>query len=151
MGMMRLHSVRSATAIVLIFLMTACSTGGEQALGGDGLPVKNPSESYGHTVGVIDGVLTLEPNGCWTIDLGDGERLAVFPTGFTKDESGRLMSSEDGEIEVGSGDEVTARGGVAPAAGFPGVPDGYWGGYLSFCKPAIEEFVVMDEILRVTS
>ena len=150
MWMIKPHSLRFATAIVLLFLVTACSTGGEDALGGDGLPVKSPSETYEHTVGVIDGVLTLEPNGCWTIDLGDGKRLAVFPTGFTKDDSGSLMASADGEIAVGSGDEVTARGGVAPAAGFPGVPDGYWGNYLTFCKPAIEEFVVMDEILRVT-
>lgn len=124
--------------------------GRRRSPGGDGLPVQNPSESYGNTSQVIDGVLTLESNGCWTIDLGDGKRLAVFPAGFTKNESGLLMSSQDGEIAVASGDEVTARGGVVPAAGFPGVPDGYWGNYLSFCKPDIEEFVVMDEIVRVT-
>jgi hypothetical protein len=149
--MIKRHRVGPSTVIVLMFLIPACSTGGERALGGDRLPVQNPSESYGHTTEDVEGVLTLESTGCWTIDLGDGKRLAVFPAGFTKDVTGQHMRSSDGAVVVGSGDRVAAQGGTVPAAGFPGMPDGYWGNYLSFCKPAIEEFVVMDGILGVNS
>lgn len=136
-------------AVILTTALTACNSAGTEALGGDGLPVQNASESYGHESAELTGIVTLEPNGCWTIDIGDGKRLLVFPEGFTKDDSGMLMRSSDGAIDIGSDDEITAMGGVVAASDFPGIPDGYWGGYLTFCKPPIEEFVVVDEFFSI--
>ncbi|MGB8362746.1 MAG: hypothetical protein WCE80_15205 [Acidimicrobiia bacterium] len=149
--MIKRHQVGLSTVIVLMVLITACSTGGERALGGDGLPVQNPSKSYGHTTGEVESVLTLESTGCWTIDLGDGKRLAVFPAGFTKDETGRHMRSSDGAVVVGGGDKVAAPGWRRPVRRLSRGARRLLGQLPDVLEPAIEEFVVMDERLGVKS
>lgn len=130
-------------------VLAACSDEGEEALGGDGLPVKNPAESYGNTSAPISGEITLESSGCWTIEIGGGAALVVFPEGWLEDGTGAAMTSPDGALSVASGDTVDGVGGSVPAETFPGVPDGYWGNYLAFCEPAVHKFVVLDEILSV--
>ncbi len=147
-----------ATVAVLIFGLAACGEGSSlfstvdagvdpsSNLGGDGLPVQVSGEDYGHRPVLLTGVLTLQDGGCWAIDLGDGPRLVVFPAGYTKPaDDGAVMRGPDGTI-VASGMVVDVVGGVVPVAGFPGVPDGYWGNYLSFCRPAIQEFAVLDTL-----
>jgi len=142
------HWIGRSLLLFMALALAACSPA-EEAVGGDALPVQHPSETYGHANGEIAGTVTLEDNGCWMLDLGDGKRLLVFPTGYTMHPEGSLMLSADGTVDVGNGDSITARGGVVSADGFPGVPDGFWGNYLAFCQPPIEEFVVVDEILAV--
>lgn len=44
--------------------------------------------------------------------------------------------------EVGSPSLGTIR-----CEAMPGVPDGFWGNYLTFCAPEIGEFVVIDLLL----
>ena len=143
------RSTGRSIAVLVAIALAGCSTGGE-AVGGDALPVQDPSEDYGHESGDIGGTVALDEGGCWTIDLGDGERLLVFPAGYTMHADGSLMLSPDGTVDVGDGDVIAARGGVVAAKDFPGVPDGYWGNYLDFCQPPIEELVVVDEIVTVT-
>jgi len=115
-------------------------------LGGDRLPVQVPGEDYGHQPVQLTGVVALQGGGCWTIDLGDRPRLVVFPAGYTKPpDNGAIVEGPDGQT-VESGMAVDADGGVVPATAFPGVPDGYWGNYLSFCNPGTQEFVVLDTL-----
>ncbi len=139
--------------IVLLLAMavtlTACSDEGEEALGGDGLPVKNPAETYDNPSAPLTGVVTLESSGCWTIDIGNGASLVVFPEGWVEAETGSAMTSSDGALSIASGNAVDAVGGSVTAESFPGVPDGYWGNYLAFCEPEVDEFVVLDEVLSV--
>jgi len=148
---------RIATLLATLLLLAACGTPGArpeqpvanlpkpQNLGGDGLPVQVPGEDYGRRPRALTGQLRLESNGCWTIVIDGVSRLVVFPSDFAK-------PADDGSVLVGedyvarSGAEVDARGAVVPAAGFPGVPDGFWGNYLAFCDPIEREFVVLDEV-----
>ncbi len=115
-------------------------------LGGDGLPVQQVGESYGHQSRPLEGTFTLESNGCWTANLGDADRLVVFPIGYTRPlDDGSTMQSPDGML-IRDGMGFDATGGIVPAAGFPGVPDGYWGNYLAMCDPVLGEFLVVDSI-----
>lgn len=143
------HTSRRSAVLALAIALVACTGTVEETVGGDGLPVQNPAETYGHDPVEVSGTVTLEPNGCWTIDLGDGKRLLVFPAGYTMDNELALMLSPDGRVDVGDGDRIIALGGVVAAEGFPGVPDGFWGNYLAFCGPELEEFAVVDEITSV--
>jgi len=59
-------------AILTLALVTGCSA--SSSLGGDRLPVKSPAEEYGNPSQPMSGSVSLEANGCWTIDLGEGAR-----------------------------------------------------------------------------
>jgi hypothetical protein len=114
-------------------------------LGGDGLPVQVPEEDYGHFAGSLTGTLHLRSNGCWTVDLGDGDRLIVFPPDHSLASDGAAMVGPGG-ASFSDGMDVDAIGGIAPAEGFPGIPDGFWGNYFAFCDLAASEVVVVDEL-----
>ena len=144
-------SVLIALALVTTSLASACTAGsegdGEQALGGDRLPVKVASEVYPETDTELTGVASLDDDGCWMVDIGDGKRLLVFPEGFVEDESGAAMVSSDGSQRVTSGSQLAFIGGPFVAEAMPEVPDGFWGNYLAFCAPEVGEFVVIDLLL----
>ncbi len=141
----------------LSIVVAACGTGPESTgstvppettttisnLGGDRLPVQIPEEDYGHFAGSLDGTLHLQTNGCWTVDLGDGDRLVVFPADYTRAADGAAMVGPGG-ASFSEGVEVDAIGGIVPAEGFPGVPDGFWGNYFEFCASDATEVVVVD-------
>jgi hypothetical protein len=114
-------------------------------LGGDGLPVQIPDEDYGHFAGSLTGTLHLQSNGCWTVDLGDRDRLIVFPPDYALASDGEAMMGPGG-VSFSNGIAVDAKGGIVPAEGFPGVPDGYWGNYFEFCDPTAADVVVVDEL-----
>jgi hypothetical protein len=128
----------------LLILAVACSS--ESNMGGDGLPVQNPSESYGHSAEPITGTLTLDSKGCWFLNVDDVEHLIVFPRGFTQASEGVAMVGPDG-TRFAPGSAVSGSGGVVSIDGFPGVPDGYWGGYFVFCKPDPAEVLVIDSMV----
>jgi hypothetical protein len=115
-------------------------------VGGDRLPVQVPGENYGHFAGSMTGTLHLQSNGCWTVDLGDGDRLIVFPPDFTKASDGAAMVGPSG-ASFSDGADVDALGGIVGTEGFPGVPDGFWGNYFQFCEAASPEIVVIDELM----
>lgn len=143
----------------LSIVVAACGAGPESAgstapaetttttsvLGGDRLPVQIPGEDYGHFAGFLTGTLHLQSNGCWTVDLGDGDRLLVFPPDYAMASDGTTMIAPDG-TGFSDGVDVDAMGGIVPVEGFPGVPDGFWGNYLEFCDAAASEVVVVDEL-----
>jgi hypothetical protein len=112
-------------------------------LGGDRLPVQVADEDYGHFAASVTGALHLRSNRCWTVDLGDGDRMVVFPPDYTSD--GAAMVGPDGSTFT-DGTEIDAAGGIVLIEGFPGVPDGYWGNYFGFCDPGATEVVVIDEL-----
>lgn len=115
--------------------------------GGDRLPVQRGDEDYGHRPMLLTGVITLQPNGCWTLDLGDAPRTIVFPPGYSKAaDDPTVMAGPDG-VRVDTDMRIDAVGGIIPASTMPGVPDGYWGNYLAFCDGPLDEVVVVDSIL----
>ncbi len=116
-------------------------------LGGDGLPVQQPGESYVHSQNRLTGSMMLEANGCWTADLGDGPRLVVYPEGFaTPGDDGAVMEGPDG-VRFASGVEFDAIGGIVAADTLPGNPGGFWGTYLDFCRPDRQEVIVLDSLV----
>lgn len=157
---MRKLPVRIVLLACLAIATAACSAGPELGattvpsettttisnVGGDGLPVQVADENYGHFAGSLTGTLHLQSNGCWTVDLGDRDRLIVFPPDYTLDSDGPKMVSP-GDSSFTDGIEVDATGGIVLIEGFPGVPDGYWGNYFEFCDPAATDVVVVDELV----
>ena len=125
--------------------MPAETTSTISNLGGDGLPVQIPDEDYGHFAGSLTGSLHLQSNGCWTVDLGDGDRLIVFPPDYTLASDGAAMVGPSG-ASFSDNMDVDAIGGIVPADRVPGVPDGFWGNYFEFCDPDASEIVVVDEL-----
>jgi len=83
------------------------------------IAVQITGESYGHRSTPLTGTTSLEPNGCWTLDLGDYQRLVVFPLGFTS--SGSMVKGPDG-TEAFAGSVPDATGGVVATSSLPGVP-----------------------------
>ena len=139
-----------ATCLVLAASCATEPTSGDDNTGGHALPVQIAGESYGHTSGDIDGIVTLEANGCWTIDTGEGSQLVIFPRGFRQDEvNGSVLQSFDGSVRIRDGSQIHGVGGVASVVDFPGVPDGFWGSYLGFCGPDQTVVVVFDSITDV--
>ncbi|MEX0796463.1 MAG: hypothetical protein WD274_07200 [Acidimicrobiia bacterium] len=150
---------RFVLVICLSIVVAACGAGPESTgstvpaettttisnLGGDRLPVQIPGEEYGHFAASLTGTLHLQSNGCWTVDLGDGDRLVVFPPDYTLASDGAAMMGPGG-VSFSDGMAVDAIGGIVPTEGFPGVPDGFWGNYFEFCDPAAAEAVVVDEL-----
>ena len=114
-------------------------------LGGDRLPVQVPGEAYGHYPTMLTGVVDLETNGCWTIDLGDGPHLVVLPAGYVIADTGVNWRGPDGTV-IEAGMAVDALGGLAPVANFPGIPDGFWGNYRAFCGDTDDVVVVLDSV-----
>jgi len=130
--------------VVVVLGLAAC--GNESTIAGDRLPVQQPGEDYGHQSVPLTGLILLQDDGCWTVDLGDGDRLVVFPQGFTQDPNdGSLIVGPDGTI-VQSATVIDAMGGVVPSSQLADGSDGYWGGYLAFCNPEVQDFVVLDAL-----
>lgn len=116
-------------------------------LGGDRLPVQIPGEPIVHASVPVTGTFILEPNGCWTVDLGDRTRLVVLPVGTTRppDDGSVLMVPEG--VEVSSGLQFDGLGGVVASTSVPGGADGFWGNYVSFCDPGALEIAVLDVVV----
>jgi hypothetical protein len=150
-------TTRVAGVVAAIF-MVASVTGCWEAptevdgpsLGGDRLPVQVEGEVYPETDTELGGIASLHENGCWTLDIGDGDRLLVFPEGFVKDETGSMMVSPDQSQQIGDGSHLTFVGARATVDAMPGGLDGFWGNHLAFCEPELGEFVVVDVLLGVS-
>jgi hypothetical protein len=103
--------------------------------------VQVPGETYGHHPTLLTGVIGQKPNGCWTIDLGAGPQLVVFPAGFiAAPDDASVFQGPDGTL-VTAGMAVDGRGGIAPVETFPDVPDGFWGNYRTYCDRDTATFV----------
>ena len=157
-----MRRARHLFAVLLVASLTACAdpgsspatttaTGSETTttapsnLGGDGQPVQNPSEEYGHFPTSLAGNLELEDNGCWFLSLGGRSEIIVFPEGFTRGTNGISMVDPAGNAYT-SGQAIDALGGSVGAASMPGVPDGFWGNYIEFCAPTADVVVVVDAL-----
>ncbi len=89
-------------------------------LGGDRLPVQIPGEPIVHASVPVTGTFILEPNGCWTVDLGDRTRLVVLPVGTTKPPDDGSVLMVPGGVEVSSGLQFDGLGGVVASTSVPG-------------------------------
>lgn len=151
MGMNKRVYVPIGMALMTVSLASSCSVGkqsdADQVLGGDRLPVKTGSETYPETDTELTGVVSLDDRGCWMVDIGDGQRLLVFPEDFVNDDPAAAMVSPDGLQRVTNGSRISFIGGPIVAEAMPGGRDGFWGNYLAFCAPEIREFTLVDLLL----
>ncbi|MGA7097322.1 MAG: hypothetical protein WB245_07120, partial [Acidimicrobiia bacterium] len=114
---MKARAFRVQAIVMMATVLIGCSSAGTPSttssnLGGDRLPVQQDDEAYSHTVADLTGNVIMRSNGCWFIDLGDEERLVVFPVGYTRPAS-------DGSVMVGPEDVVLHSGAQIKGQGGP--------------------------------
>ncbi len=151
---MKAYAFRLQTLGVMATILVACSLAGTTSttssnLGGDRLPVQRPEETYPHTVTELGGTLILNSNGCWFVDLGDQERLVVFPVGYTRPASDGSVMVGPEDVVLHGGTQIKAQGGAIAIDLIPGGRDGFWGGYVDFCSPEADEMIVLDSLTVV--
>ncbi|MFZ0625405.1 MAG: hypothetical protein WAN34_02780 [Acidimicrobiia bacterium] len=151
---MKAYAFRLQALGVMATILVACSSAGttpttSSNLGGDRLPVQRPEETYPHTVTELVGTLMLKSNGCWFVDLGDQERLVVFPVGYTRPASDGSVMVGPEDVVLHGGTQIKAQGGAIGVDLIPGGRDGFWGGYVGFCSPEAEEMIVLDSLTVV--
>lgn len=156
--MNRTPSVVAIIAMVLVVSACADDAGRSQGaepdtsttlsnIGGDVVPAQRSSEEYPHVEEPIAGIVDLRDDGCWTVDIGSGPRIAILPVDFELTVVDDLVAiGLPGERPITSGMAIAGTGGTTPAASLPGGADGFWGNYLMFCEPAASEVVVIDTI-----
>lgn len=152
------HCRSMIRVILLASVVSACVEGSalspptvsdQSDLGGDGLPVQHENQPIPHQSEPLEGTLGLRPNGCWTVASDPGELLVIFPAGFHKPpEDGSAMRAPDG-VSFTDGTRVEGLGAVVPVELHPGVPDGFFGGYLAFCDSEAQRVAVFDSLRPV--
>ncbi len=150
--MSRLHRRSASLVVLLSSVITGCAGVGisESNLGGDGLPVQIESQPIPHRSEPVEGVIQLHDDGCWAAEIDATELLTILPVGFAEPpDDGAVMCSPDGTRFV-DGMVFEGFGAVVPIELLPGVPDGFFGGYLSFCDPEAQQVIVLDSIRPVS-
>lgn len=144
-------------AVLLAVSIVACgesfslapSDSPESNLGGDGLPVQLVNQPIPHRSEEIHGTMRMYETGCWAAETDAAELLVIFPVGFTKPiDDGAVMRSPHG-VSFGDGTPFIGEGAMVPVELLPGIPDGFLGGYLSFCDSEASQVFVMDSMQSV--
>lgn len=118
-------------------------------IGGEVVPVQRVDERYPHPSGAISGVIDLQPNGCWTIDVGEGPQLALFPVGYEMTNVDEWTMGPAGGPNIPSGTTIGAVGGPTEVGSLPGGSAGFWANYLAFCDPSASHVIILDEVGNV--
>ena len=113
------------------------------------LPNHRRGETYPGARGPVGGTVALQPNGCFRLDTPAGGRLVVWPRGAEQDPDDATAILLPTGRRLHDGDRVAGTGLEYPAAALPGVPDGYWGGVVSFCAPKDRTVLVLDDVRLV--
>lgn len=133
-----------AAAVLCGAVLAGCS--GVDDEGGMGLPNHRRGESYPGTRGPVTGTVDLRPNGCFRMDTPAGSRLVVWPGDAEQDPDDATAIRLPSGRRLHHGDRVAGTGLEYPVAALPGVPDGYWGGMVTFCAPDDATVLVLDDV-----
>jgi len=131
-----------AAWFLVMLLSTACSSPGEEALGGPGLPQQLPGETYPGARQELAAAIELARNGCVNLVTDDGSRMVIWPAGSELADPVRLP---DG-TRLTDGDRIRGTGAIVPVNALAGGPDGYWDSIIGFCDPDARDVVVFDEV-----
>lgn len=145
-------TVRVAMRVMLpVVLLGAALAGcsGEDNEAGMGLPNHRPGESYPGARGPVTGTVRQQSNGCFRMDTPAGSRLVVWPGDSDHDPEDPTYIRLPSGRRVHDGDRVAGTGLEYPATALPGVPDGYWGGVITFCAPDDATVLVLDDVRPV--
>jgi hypothetical protein len=113
---------------------------------GGPFPHQLDGETYPGKRAPVTGRVVLRDNGCLLVTAEGVSRFAIWPRGAGQDpQDGRVVLLADGS-RVGPDDMVSASAAVLPVSALAGVPDGYWGGRLSFCVPKATDVLVLDTV-----
>lgn len=126
--------------------LPASTTTAPSNIGGEAEPIQREGESYPHASGAVNGLIELQPGGCWTIDGGEGPQIAIFPVGFEMIYTDEWMLGPAGNPLISSGTTVDGIGGPADVGSLPGGSSGFWGNYLAFCDPSATHVIVLDDV-----
>ncbi|QHT55936.1 hypothetical protein GXP71_07515 [Cellulomonas sp. H30R-01] len=138
------RTVRAGAAAATVLVLVACGTGSEA---GFGTPTQ---QSVGEVPGErtdVEGVLRVEANGCFTLELDDGTRpWIVWPEGTTMDADVVVP----GTTRATDGDRLAGRGVLVDASALPGWEnaDSYAHAFGAFCDAAVVGVVALDEVDR---
>lgn len=126
--------------------LAACSTvAADDALGGPGLPVQLPGESYTGDAIDVDARLVVGDEGCFRLSAQGRDRFVIWPAGFRME--GDVVITRDGE-QLESGDPVTGPATLMPVDDLFAIegPDGYWAATAGFCLTGEDAIVVLDDV-----
>jgi len=153
-----MRSIRLTAVLALTVIAASCSspsTGPFEGstttvsnVGGEAEPVQRPSEDYPHNAQPIEGTIDRHADGCWTIDIGEGSIVAIFPSGTETTQLPASVVTSAG-TEIPSGERIVGTGGTLAASDLPGAPDGFWSNYLAFCDPSASRVFVIDALSPV--
>jgi hypothetical protein len=113
---------------------------------GFGLPRHPVHTALPDSLRDLTGTLRVEPNGCFTLDLDEGDRRwVIWPRGAAQ-EGGRVILP-DGD-DVGDGDRLASVGAVTDAVDLPewSVADGYLRSVGTFCDADRRGVVIVDRV-----
>lgn len=140
----RASAVRAAATAAVVLGVAAC---GSESQAGFGMPTQ---DGVGRVPGErtdVEGVLRVEDNGCFTIELDDGtRRWVVWPGGTEMDDDVAVL----GATRATDGDRLSGRGVVVDASALPEWenPDSYGHAFGSFCDAGVLGVVALDEVDR---
>ena len=138
-----------AALAVLCFSVGACAgqpPAGDE--GGFGLPILPSNDPPRGPAGVVTGTLRVESNGCFTLDLDEGDQpWVVWPSGTTQEGDRVILPGGD---EVGDGDRLRGDGALADADDLPewSVSDSYFHAFGTFCGADERGVVLLDRVHR---
>lgn len=132
----------SAACLVLVLLATGCTSRGDEALGGPGLPQQLPGETYPGARQELTGEIELASNGCVNLMTEGGPKMVIWPAGS---ELGDPVRLPDG-APLAHGDRIRGTGASVQVDALAGGADGYWASVIGFCDPDASEVVVFDEV-----
>ncbi|WP_124341794.1 hypothetical protein [Cellulomonas algicola] len=136
--------MRAGGAAATVLVVAACGTDSEA---GFGMPTQ---QSVGQVPGErsdVEGVLRVEANGCFTLELDDGTRpWVVWPAGTTMDAEAAVL----GTTRATDGDRLAGRGVLVDASALPGWEnaDSYAHAFGAFCDAEAVGVVALDEVDR---
>ncbi|MDO8338828.1 MAG: hypothetical protein Q7T15_11320 [Microcella sp.] len=139
-------AVAVATIIAVVVLLVVAAPPAEAPgsdLGGPGLPVQAPGETYTGEPVALEAALVVGSEGCFRLDTADGERFVIWPRGFTT--GGDAVVDADGEV-IPDGATVAAEGVEMAYDALLAIegPDGYWANVAGFCIGDDETVLVLD-------
>lgn len=142
-GAVRTGVVQTAGTAVVVLVVAAC---GADSQAGFGMPTQTAVGGVPGERTEVGGVLRVEVNGCFTLELDDGSRRwVVWPDGFEHDGEGVVLARSFRALD---GDRLVGEGLLVDAAALPDWenPDSYAHAFGTFCEAGDLGVVAFDEV-----
>lgn len=144
-GLGRGRAARAVGLVLAAVVGAGCGPVGDSSAG-FGMPTQPRDRPVPGERTDVEGVLRVESNGCFTLELEDGaRRWVVWPPGTGMDDDGVVLGRSS---RVADGDRLTGTGALVDAAALPDWEnaDSYFRAFGSFCEAGETGVVVLDVV-----